>query len=80
MEQRYPLARRKNIVDQWFAERGVDIPFEVQQKAGMTTEQIQETEKKTKEAEVEYIYDIDAHLVRMAKVGERWDYWLRRRS
>ncbi len=38
----------------------------------MTTEQIQETEKKTREAEVEYIYDIDAHLVRMAKVGERW--------
>jgi len=71
-----PTARRKNIMDQWFAERGVDIPFEVQQKAGMTTEQIQETEKKTREAEkeagVEYIYDIDAHLVRMAKVGERW--------
>jgi len=46
-----PPARRKNIMDQWFAERGVDIPFEVQQKAGMTTEQIQETEKKTREAE-----------------------------
>jgi hypothetical protein len=67
-----PPARRKNIIEQWFAERGVDIPPEVQHKAGMTTEQIQETEKKTKEdGEVRYIYDTGDKQVRMAKEGEK---------
>lgn len=67
-----PPARRKNIIEQWFAERGVEIPLEIQQKAGMTTDQIQETEKKTKEeTEVRYVYDTESQKVRMAKEGER---------
>jgi len=69
-----PPAKRKNIIEQWFAEKGVDIPLEVQQKAGMTTEQIRETEKKTKEegkTGVSYVYDTDVRLVRMAKEGEK---------
>jgi len=65
-------AKRKLIIEQWFAERGLDIPLEIQQKAGMTTEQIQKTEVEKKEgAEVRYVYDTDAHQVRMAKEGER---------
>ncbi|MBA7535389.1 hypothetical protein ES705_27642 [subsurface metagenome] len=65
-------AKRKNIIDQWFAERDIDIPLEVQQKAGMTTEQIQKTEKETKEApEVRYVWDAETRQVRMAKEGER---------
>jgi hypothetical protein len=69
-----PPARRKNIIEQWFAERGVDIPPDIQQRAGMTAEQIRETDKKTKEGgevEVRYIYDTDVKQVRMAKEGER---------
>ena len=69
-----PPAKRKNIIEQWFAERGVDIPPEVQQRAGMTLEQLRDAEKKTKEkgeGEVHYIYDTEVKQVRMAKEGER---------
>lgn len=67
-----PPSRRKNIIEQWFAERGVEIPLEIQQKAGMTTDQIQENEKKTRvETEVRYVYDTESQRVRMAKEGER---------
>ncbi len=64
---------RKLIIEQWFAERGVDIPLEIRQMAGMTTDQLSDSEKKTKEGEgeVRYIYDLEAHNVRMAKEGER---------
>lgn len=67
-----PPAKRKNIIDQWFAEKGIDIPLDVKQKTGMTTEQIQEAEKRTKdEGEVRYIYDTGDRQVRMAKEGEK---------
>jgi hypothetical protein len=68
-----PPGMRKNIIEQWFAEKGIDIPPEIQQRAGMTPEQIRETDKKTKEGEgeVRYIYDLEARQVRMAKEGER---------
>jgi hypothetical protein len=68
-----PPARRKNIIEQWFAERGVDIPLEIQQMAGMTAEQLRDSEKVTKdrESEVRYIYDTDVRQVRMAKEGEK---------
>jgi len=65
-------AKRKLIIEQWFAEKGIDISPDVQQKAGMTTEQINKAETATKEsAEVRYVYDESAHVVRMAKEGER---------
>jgi hypothetical protein len=66
-------ATRNNIIDQWFAERQIDISPEIQQRAGMTTDQIQKAEAATKEAaaEVRYIYDLEAKQVRMAKEGER---------
>lgn len=66
-------ATRNNIIDQWFAERQIDISPEIQQRAGMTTDQIQKAEAATKEAaaEVRYIYDLEARQVRMAKEGEK---------
>jgi hypothetical protein len=68
-----PPGMRKNIIEQWFAEKGIDIPPEIQQRAGMTSDQIQKAEVGTKkeDAEVRYIYDLEAHQVRMAREGER---------
>lgn len=64
-------SRRKLIIEQWFAEKGIDISPEVQQKAGMTTEQIQKEEAGTKGgAEVRYVFDEEKHVVRMAKKDE----------
>ena len=66
-----PPGMRKNIIEQWFAEKGIDISPEVQQKAGMTTDQIQKEEAGTKGGvEVRYVYDEEAHVVRMAKKDE----------
>ena len=65
-------SRRKLIIEQWFAEKGIAIPSEVQQKAGMTTEQITKAEAGTREgAEVRYVYDEERSVVRMAKKDER---------
>jgi len=67
-----PPGKRKNIMEQWFAERQIGIPPEVQQKAGMTKEQLGKVEEETKgSAEVRYVYDESAHIVRMAKKDER---------
>ncbi len=63
-----PPGMRKNIIEQWFAEKGIDISPEVQQKAGMTTEQINRAEAETTGR---YIFDEKAHTIRMAKEGER---------
>ncbi|MBA7594924.1 hypothetical protein ES703_01880 [subsurface metagenome] len=65
-------SRRKLIIEQWFAEKGIAISPEIQQKAGMTTEQLGKVEEETKGgAEVRYVYDEEAHVVRMAKKDER---------
>jgi hypothetical protein len=65
-------AKRKLIIGRWFAEKQIDIPPEVQQTAGMTTDQIQKAEARTKGgAEVRYVWDTDAHQIRMAKESEQ---------
>lgn len=65
-------AKRKLIIEQWFAEKGIDIPTKVQETAGMTTEQIAKTEAETKTAgEVRYVWDPETLQIRMAKEGER---------
>jgi len=68
-----PPAKRKNIIEQWFAERGLDIPPEIQQMAGMSADQIHASEKATKDrdSDVRYIYDTDVQKVRMARDGEK---------
>ncbi|MBA7522704.1 hypothetical protein ES705_14824 [subsurface metagenome] len=64
-------AKRKLIMTRWFAEKQIDIPTEVQQTAGMPTDQIQKAEAEKKgSAEVRYVYDEEAHVVRMAKKDE----------
>ena len=66
-----PPGMRKNIIEQWFAEKQIDISPEVQQKAGMTTDQIQKAEAGTKEgAGVRYVFDEEKRVVRMAKKDE----------
>jgi len=63
---------RKLIIEQWFAERGIDIPVNVKEKAGMTTEQLEKTEAETKAAgELRYVWDAEQLQIRMAKEGER---------
>ena len=65
-------SRRKLIIEQWFAEKGIDIPAKVQERAGLTTEQIAKTEVETKAAgEIRYVWDTDTRQIRMAKEGER---------
>ncbi len=65
-------SKRKLIIEQWFAEKGIAISPEVQLKAGMTTEQIQKEEAEPKgAAEVRYIYEPESRQVRMAKKDER---------
>lgn len=66
-----PAHMRRNILDQWFAETGVDIPPEIQKKAGMATEEIKKIEDKEKEeADVRYVYDSEIHQIRMANKDE----------
>ncbi|MBA7593441.1 hypothetical protein ES703_00361 [subsurface metagenome] len=65
-------SRRKLIIEQWFAEKGIGIPPNVRQMAGMTTEQIRKAEVGPKEGEgVRYVFDEEKSVVRMAKEGER---------
>lgn len=64
-------AKRKLILEQWFAEKGVEVPLELIEKAGMTTEQIKKSEaEKEKEGQVKYVYDTESRQVRMAKQNE----------
>jgi len=63
--------KRKLIMERWFAEKQIDISSEVQQKAGMSTDQIQKAEAGTKEgAGVRYIFDEEKSVVRMARKDE----------
>jgi len=63
--------KRKNIIEQWFAEKGIDISPEVQLKVGMTTDQTPKGEVVTKEgAEDRYVFDDEKRVVRMVKKDE----------
>lgn len=64
-------ARRKLILEQWCAEKGIVIPQDVLQQAGKTVEEIKKDEKeKTADDKVKYRYDPDSGQVVMAKPGE----------
>ncbi|MBA7617520.1 hypothetical protein ES703_24835 [subsurface metagenome] len=65
-------SKRKLIIERWFAEKQIAIPPEVQQTAGMTTEQLDKVEEEPKGgAEVRYVFDEEKKVVRMAKKDER---------
>lgn len=63
-------AKRKLALEQWFAEKGIDVPAELIEKAGMTTEQTKKAEKEEAEKTVRYVYDPEQRVVRMAKREE----------
>jgi hypothetical protein len=66
-----PAHMRRNIMDQWFAEIGIDIPSEVQNLAGKSPEEIKKAEEKGEgESGTVYVYDIDTHHIRTAKKDE----------
>lgn len=66
-----PAHMRTNIMDQWFAEIGIDIPSEVQTLAGKSPEEIKKAEEKGEgESGAVYVYDIDTRHIRTAKRDE----------
>lgn len=65
-------AKRKLIIEQWFAEKGIPVTSDLLQRAGMTTTELDEkaTDQAEEEASVKYVYDIETHQIRMTKKGE----------
>lgn len=65
-------AKRKLIIEQWFAEKGIEVSPELIQKAGLTTEQAGKADSEAEDEDnIRYVYDIDKRLVRMASKNER---------
>jgi len=62
-------AKRKLIIEQWFAEKGIPVPLELIKKVGMSTEQAALADEGGRSG-VKYVYDSDKHVVRMAKDKE----------
>ena len=64
-------SKRKNIMTRWFAEKQIDIPSEIQQKAGMKKEQLDKAEEETKEgAGAKFFYEPESRQIRPAKKDE----------
>jgi len=65
-------AKRKLIIEQWFAEKGIPVLPDILHRAGMTERELEDkaADQAEEEAPVRYVYDIDSHQVRMAKKGE----------
>jgi len=65
-------AKRKLILEQWFAEKGILLKPDILSRAGMTTTELEDkaTDQAEEEAPVRYVYDTDSHQVRMTKKGE----------
>ena len=65
-------AKRKLIIEQWFAEKGTPVPSDILQRAGMTSQELDDkvTEQAEEEAPVRYVYDVETRQIRMTKKGE----------
>jgi len=65
-------AKRKLIIEQWFAEKGIPVTNDILQRAGMSATELDDkaTDQAEDEAPVKYVYDTDNHQIRMAKKGE----------
>ena len=65
-------AKRKLIIEQWFAEKGILLTPDILSRAGMTTTELEDkaTDQAEEEAPVRYVYDTDSHQIRMTKKGE----------
>jgi len=75
--------KRKQVLEQWFAEKGIEVPEEAVRVAGVKSSEIkqrEEEEKKKAEEEekrkAKFFVDTETGLIRAAKEGERaltWD-------
>lgn len=64
-------AKRKLIIEQWFAEKGIEVSPEIIKTAGLSTEEIKKAEKEKEEGgKVLYRYDQESNTVVMSKPGE----------
>ena len=64
-------AKRKLIIEQWFAERGIEVPEEVIEKAGKGPDQLKKEAKGKEEAENIYYVDPDTAIIRLAAGNEK---------
>lgn len=69
--------RRKQILEQWFAERGVDVPREAMELAGVKSQDIRKKEEEAKakeeaekKKEAKFFVEEDSGRIRAAKEGE----------
>jgi len=64
-------AKRKLVIEQWFAEKGIEVSPALIKKAGMSTDHAKEVEDGEKDGDVvRYVYDADKKQVRMVKQNE----------
>jgi len=65
-------AKRKLIIEQWFAEKGIPVTHDILQRAGMTTTELEDKDTENVEdvSPVRYLYDTDSRQIRMTKKGE----------
>ena len=65
-------AKRKLIMEQWFAEKGILLTPGLLNRAGMTSTELEDraTEQAEGEVPVRYVYDTDSLQIRMTKKGE----------
>jgi len=63
-------AKRKLILEQWFAEKGIAVSGKLLEEAGSTAEQIKKAEAERGAMEVRYVYDPSERVVRMARKDE----------
>ena len=65
-------AKRKLIIEQWFAEKGIPVTTDILQRAGMSTQELDDhaADQSEEEAAVRYVYDVETGQIRMTKKGE----------
>jgi hypothetical protein len=65
-------AKRKLIIEQWFAEKGIPVTSDILHRAGMAAQGLDDhaADQAEEEAPVRYVYDVETHQIRMTKQGE----------
>jgi len=64
-------SKRKLIIEQWFAERGIEVPEEVIEKAGKGPGELRKEAKGKEESENIYYVDSDTAIIRLAAGNEK---------
>jgi len=65
-------AKRKLIMEQWFAEKGIPVTSNILHRAGMTEKELDDraADEVEEAVPVRYVYDTDSLQIRMTKKGE----------